>query len=267
MAYLGASYTVDRFRRSVDQVLEEVLRKACAKGRPRPQHKRLYGDMTRALPDDPDTQCDGRVGVFSWLAHEVQTRRGAVDGASRPVICLMDGEHKLWERKRQLLPQTVVEVLDLWHVMDRLWAVAAALHGGGRIAGDRNAGDRNAGDRTASREFVSGRLRELLEGRVGRVIGGLRQTLTKRKLPKAARDTINATITYFSNNRERMCYDECLREGYPIASGVIEGACRHVVGDRLDRTGTRWTIAGAVAMLATRTTYLSDDWASISGRR
>ncbi len=57
-----------------------------------------------------------------------------------------------------------------------------------------------------------------------------------------------------------MRYDECLREGYPIASGVIQGACRHVVGHRLDRTGACWTIEGAVAMLATRTTCLSDDW-------
>lgn len=242
MAYLGASYTVDRFCRTVDQVLDEVLRKECAKDRPRPQHKRLYGDMTRTLSDAPDTECDGRIGVFTWLAHEVETRSGE---SSRPVICLMDGEHKLWERKQQLLPEDVVEVLDLWHVMDRLWDVAAALHGG---------------DQAASREFVSSRLRQLLEGRVGRVIGGLRQTLTKRKLPKAARDTISSTITYFSNNRERMRYHECLREGYPIASGVIEGACRHVVGDRLDRTGTRWTIEGAISMLATRTTYLSDNW-------
>ena len=242
MAYLGASYTIDRFRRSVDQVVDEVLRKQCAQDRPRPQHKRLYGDMTRPLPDVPDRDVDGRIGVFNWLAHEVDTRDG--DG-TRPVICLMDGEHKLWDRKRELLPEKVVEVLDLWHVMDRLWDVAAALHGG---------------DQTASREFVSSRLRQLLEGNAGRVIGGLRQTLTKRKLPKAARDTIAATITYFSNNRDRMRYDECLRQGYPIASGVIEGACRHVVGDRLDRTGTRWSVEGATAMLATRTTYLSDDW-------
>jgi len=247
MASLGASYTVDRFRRSVDQVLDEVLRKACAKDRPRPRNKRLYGDMKRELPDGMEMKGDGRVGVFSWLAHEVETRSGTVAGGedSRPVVCLMDGEHKLWERKQQLLPEDVVEVLDLWHVMDRLWDVAAALHGE---------------DKAASREFVSSRLRQLLEGSVGRVIGGLRQTLTKRKLAKAARNTISSTITYFSNNRERMRYDECLREGYPIASGVIEGACRHVVGDRLDRTGTRWTVDGAIAMLATRTTYLSDDW-------
>jgi hypothetical protein len=242
MAYLGASYTVDRFVRTIDQVLDEVLRKECAKSRPRPKHRRLYGDMTRALPDDPDTEFDGRIGVFSWLSHEVETRGS---GGSRPVICLMDGEHKLWERKHELLPEDVVEVLDLWHVMDRLWDVAKALHGT---------------DDDASREFVSQRLRQILAGHVGRVIGGLRQTLTKRKLPKPAVDTIASTVTYFSNNRHRMRYDECLREGYPIASGVIEGACRHVVGDRLDRTGTRWTVEGAVSMLATRTTYLSDDW-------
>ncbi|MGZ0172244.1 MAG: hypothetical protein ACKVHE_22100 [Planctomycetales bacterium] len=150
MAYLGASYTVDRFPRTIDQVLDEVLRKECAKSRPRPQHRRLYGDMTRALPDDPDTEFDGRVGVFSWLSHEVSTRSG--DG-SRPVICLMDGEHKLWDRKRELLPDDVVEVLDLWHVMDRLWDVAKALH---------------AADDSASQEFVSQRLRQILSGNVGR---------------------------------------------------------------------------------------------------
>ncbi|MGZ0170421.1 MAG: ISKra4 family transposase, partial [Planctomycetales bacterium] len=236
------SYTVDRFSRTIDQVLDEVLRKECARSRPRPQHRRLYGDMTRALPDDLDTEFDGRVGVFSWLSHEVSTRSG--DG-SRPVICLMDGEHKLWARKRELLPEGVVEVLDLWHVMHRLWDVAKALHGA---------------DDAASRDSVSQRLRQILSGNVGRVIGGLRQTLTKRRLRKAAAETIASTVTYFSNNRNRMRYDECLREGYPIASGVIEGPCRHVVGDRLDRTGPRWTVEGAISMPATRTTYLSDDW-------
>ena len=257
MAYLGASYTVDRFRRTVDQVLDEVLRKECAKNRPRPQHKRLYGDMTRALPDDSGTEYDGRVGVFSWLSHEVSTRSG--DG-SRPVICLMDGEHKLWARKRELLPDSVVEVLDLWHVMDRLWDVASALHGSALPGSSLPGSSLHGSGQTASRDFVANRLRQILEGKVGRVIGGLRQTLTKRRFSKATAETIASTITYFSNNRDRMRYDECLREGYPIASGVIEGACRHVVGDRLDRTGTRWTVDGAVSMIATRTTCLSDDW-------
>jgi len=131
MAYLGASYTVDRFCRSEDQVIDEVLRKACAKERP--QNKRLYGDMTRALPDDPDTECDDRVGVFSWLAHEVETRGGK---GSRPVICLMDGEHKCGT------------------------ATATAARGRGRgarsVARDGSPVGRRGGDQTASREFVSG---------------------------------------------------------------------------------------------------------------
>ncbi|MBI1310820.1 hypothetical protein GC176_05890 [bacterium] len=109
--------------------------------------------MTRPLPDVPNRDVDGRIGVFNWLAHEVETRSSE---RSRPVICLMDGEHKLWDRKRELLPETVVEVLDLWHVMGRLWDVATALHGE---------------DKAASREFVSARLQQLLEGSVGRVLG------------------------------------------------------------------------------------------------
>ncbi|MDA1252748.1 MAG: hypothetical protein O2820_26440 [Planctomycetota bacterium] len=136
--------------------------------------------LSCALPDDPDTEYDGRVGVFSWLSQEVSTR--SVDG-SRPVICLMDGEHKLWARKRELLPENVVEVLDLWHVMDRLWDVALALHGSGKAA---------------SRDFVSTRLSQILAGNVGRVTGGLRQTLTKRRLPKAVYPEPPAYVLWLS---------------------------------------------------------------------
>jgi hypothetical protein len=54
---------------------------------------------------------------------------------------------------------------------------------------------------------------------------------------------------------------------YDHKTPAVEGACRHVVGDRLDRTGTRWTVDGAVSMLATRTTYLSDDWSDYQNFR
>ena len=249
MAYLGAAYTVARFVRTPDEILNEVLRQECASERPRPKSKRLFGDMTRPSPDEPGVSWDGRVGVFSWLASEVQSRNPE---GLKPVVCLMDGEAKLWERKEQLLGSTVVEILDLWHVVEKL-----------RIAGAALFGDQTA----ASQEFVSTRLRQLLEGAVGRVIGGLKQMMTKRKLRGSISQTFHAAITYFTNNQQRMKYDKYLSEGYPIASGVIEGACRHVVGDRLDRTGMRWTLGGALAMLATRTTYLSDDWTEYHSAR
>ena len=61
-------------------------------------------------------------------------------------------------------------------------------------------------------------------------------------------------------NKERMRYDEYLAAGYPIASGVIEGACRHLVKDRMERAGMHWTVAGAQAMLEVRSVYLSGQW-------
>lgn len=248
MAYIGAAYTVDRFVRTADDVLDEVLRKQSQKGRPRPQFKRLHADMTRSDPDDSAVTLDGRVGVFSWLAHERQTRATG-SSQERPVICLMDGEHKLWERKDQLLGEGVVEILDFWHFLERLREVSKLLC------------DTDA----AAESFVKDRLARVLNGELGRVIGGLRQMLSKRRqskhgLSRKARETIASAVTYFENNRHRMNYGDYLRDGYPIASGIIEGSCRHVVEDRLDRTGMRWSLTGALAMLANRTISLSDDW-------
>ncbi len=222
---------------NTDDVLDEVLRMQSQKGRPRPQFKRLHADMTRSDPDDSAVTLDGRVGVFSWLAHERQTR--ATSGSQqRPVICLMDGEHKLWERKDQLLGEGVVEILDFWHFLERLREVSKLLC------------DTDA----AAESFVKDRLARVLNGELGRVIGGLRQMSSKRRqskhgLSRKACETIASAVTYFENNRHRMNYGDYLRDGYPIASGIIEGSCRHVVEDRLDRTGMRWSLTGALAML------------------
>ncbi len=71
---------------------------------------------------------------------------------------------------------------------------------------------------------------------------------------------VSAAIGYYANNRRHMRYDEYLAAGYPIGSGVAEGACRHVVKDRLEQTGMRWTVAGAQAMLHLRATYLNGQW-------
>ena len=110
------------------------------------------------------------------------------------------------------------------------------------------------------RQFVEDKLRDLLQGRVGYVIGGLRQRLTKGKLSGSRRKVLDSAIEYLENNREHMRYDEYLAAGYPIGSGVAEGACRHLVKDRMEQTGMRWTVAGAQAMLHVRALYLNDQW-------
>jgi len=64
-----------------------------------------------------------------------------------------------------------------------------------------------------------------------------------------SRQEIEDVCRYFGNNRERMRYDRYLQAGYPIATGVFEGACRHAVKDRMERSGMRWALGGAEAML------------------
>ena len=85
--------------------------------------------------------------------------------------------------------------------------------------------------------------------------------VTKHGLKSPKRKAVLEAAQYYQNNREPMKDDEYLAGGYPIGSGVAEGACRHLVKDRLEQTGMRWTAAGAQAMLYLRATYLNGDWA------
>jgi hypothetical protein len=90
------------------------------------------------------------------------------------------------------------------------------------------------------------------------VIRSLRGKL--RGLSGTKRETLQNTIRYYNNNQTLMKYDEYLEKGYPIASGVIEGGVRHLVKDRMERTGMRWHIDGAQAMLNTRSAYINGEW-------
>ena len=83
---------------------------------------------------------------------------------------------------------------------------------------------------------------------------------SKRGLSGAKKKTLAKVCAYLEANRQRMRYDEYLAKGYPIASGVIEGACRHLVKDRMERAGMHWTPQGAQAMLDVRSVYVDGDW-------
>jgi hypothetical protein len=238
MACVGAVYSIEPFVRTADDILDEVIRRQKLKERPKPQHKQVWAELSRDVDGFPVT---AKEGLFCQLCDELTARNL---GHDRPVVCLMDGERALWEAQRVYFPEAV-GVLDLFHVMERLWAVAHCLHKEGSDEAE---------------EFVEGRLRELLKGRVGAVIGGFRQRLTKGKFSVSGRRVIKSAIEYFENNRNQMKYDEYLAAGYPIGSGVAEGACRHLVKDRMEQTGMRWTVEGAQAMLHVRALYLNDEW-------
>ena len=72
--------------------------------------------------------------------------------------------------------------------------------------------------------------------------------------------TLAKVVGYLERNRKHMQYDQYLRAGYPIGSGVIEGACRHVIKDRMERAGMLWTLVGASALLRLRVVHTNGHW-------
>lgn len=238
MACVGAVYTIEPFVRSADDILDEVLRDERAGDRPEPQHKHVWAEMTRRVGDEVVNAKDS---LFARLEVEAAVRN---PDHSRPVICLLDGERALWDMQREHF-SGAVGILDLFHVLERLWAVAHCFHAEGS---------------DGARQYVEERLRDLLQGRVGYVIGGLRRRLNGGRLSGPKRKVIRSAVEYLANNREHLRYDEYLAKGYPIGSGVAEGACRHLVKDRLEQTGMRWTVEGSQAMLHVRALYLNGQW-------
>ena len=98
----------------------------------------------------------------------------------------------------------------------------------------------------------------LLDGEVDSVIRSFQGR--KRFLSEAKKEILASVIKYYKNNKQYMQYDDYLRKGFPIGSGAIEGACRNLVKDRMERTGMRWEIEGAQAMLNTRSAYINNQW-------
>lgn len=92
------------------------------------------------------------------------------------------------------------------------------------------------------------------------MVKGLRQSVTKRRLSGAPKKTLQAVASYCSKNRSYMRYDDYLAKGRPIASGPVEGACKNLIKDRMERSGMRWTPAMAEAVVKLRAIYLSGDF-------
>jgi PAS domain-containing protein len=251
MAAVGCVYSVDPKYRTAEAVVAALFREPTAeqeKSSPEPvaQQKRIWARLSCRHEGE---WRDGEETVFAWIVREVKARRRP----RQKVVCLMDGQRSPWIMGRKALPgEKLVEIFDLLHVTPRLWEAAYLFHAEG-------------GDEAAA--FVRKRLLRVLQGKAGAVIGGPRQMANKRRLGGAKLRKLQTLCKYLQKNLSRMRYDEYLAVGYPIASGVIEGACRYVVKDRMERAGMRWTIPGAQAMLDLRTTYVNGQWEEFHGYR
>lgn len=239
MATVATVYTVDAYRRTPAQVVSALFRDAPERSsdRPKPQHKEVWASLAR--DDQPGS---GMASAFAWMVGELYLRGRAAD---KPLVFISDGQESLWEARHYWLPKRAVDILDILHVTPRLWKAAHVFH---------REGSQEAED------FVRGRVLRVLEGKAAGVVRGLREMATKRALHGNKKKAITSVCAYLEANLERMHYDDYLQAGYPIASGAVEGACRHLVKDRMERAGMHWTIPGAQAMLDVRSIYVSDLW-------
>jgi hypothetical protein len=245
MATVGAVYSINRLVRTPEEVVESLFRDPQQPRpktpRPHPCHKQM-----RALLDHVDMYgdaVDGRAAVFAWMSEQMAARQA---GGDKPIVCIMDGEEALWNMRDALQADVpMIDILDLLHVTPRLWDAATLFHPKGSRAAET---------------FVRDRVTRILRGDVRGVVRGLKRMGTANGVRGNKLTTLRKICGYLGKNRHRMRYNHYLACGYPIASGVIEGACRHVVKDRLERTGMNWTIPGAEAMLELRCIYLTEQW-------
>ena len=248
MAAVASVYTVDPYVRTVDEVVAALFRDpdyepAC---RPKPCHKRVWASLPHEGPK-PRTSI---AVVFDWVWWEFAQRNPHL---TRPTICLCDGQEALWLACTDAVQDAQrIDILDLLHVTPRLWAAAKLLYG------------QNS---KQVLPFVRQRVTQVLEGKVETVIRTLRRIAKARGLPGAKKQALGRICSYLNKNRHRMHYDEYLRQGYPIASGVIEGACRHLIKDRMERAGMHWTMTGAQAMLDLRSVWIGGHWDDFQQQR
>jgi hypothetical protein len=168
-------------------------------------------------------------------------------GPHTVVVIVGDGAEWIWKRTPMFVHRC--EILDFWHALEHAWDFAHLRYGEDAAQADR---------------WVHRVAEDLRAGKVQAVIAGL-----KRLRPKTGelRESLQSLISYYSENAERMRYDEYLRLGYGIGSGAVESAHKQVVHARLRQAGMRWSEAGARRLLALRLLLLNDDWALLDRLR
>jgi hypothetical protein len=162
-------------------------------------------------------------------------------------VVVVDGNRdqiRLVKRTARNNGVSVTIVVDLIHVLEYLWRAAYAFHADGSKEAE---------------QWVQQRLMWLLQGEADKVLDNLRRSARDAKLKGTALKPVTACLRYLRGVREFMAYDRALQAGLPIATGVIEGACRYFK-DRMERTGARWSLAGAEAVLRLRALRASGDF-------
>jgi len=234
MATVAAVYTIEPLVRQPEDILPEDESNRERMPRPRPENKRVWASLEKT-PEEVIEK------AFDEATARDPTHR-------KNWIALVDGDKPQIRILRRITKEKGIGltiIVDIIHVIEYLWGAGRAFHP-------------ESGPELE--KWVRVRVLEILRGKAGYVAGGMRRSATLRGLVSAKRQPVDVCADYLLNYAPYLKYDLYLARGFPIATGVIEGACRHLVKDRMEVTGAQWSLAGAEAVLRLRALRSSHDF-------
>ena len=234
MSLVASVYNIEPQIRTAADIVSELdgVKQQEKKQAPRPESKRVWASIEKP-----------REQVVREIFDEAEQRDTS---GSKKWAGLVDGEEKqreLLEKEAEKRGIDVTIILDLIHVLEYLWKAAYGFYKEGS---------------EEAQDWVQQRLRKLLEGDCIQVAAGIRRSATCQGLKGSKRKAVDKCCDYLLKNKEYLRYDEYLAAGFPIATGVIEGACRYLVKDRMERG--KWSLSGAEAVLKLRALLVSGDF-------
>lgn len=235
MAEVGAVYDITPVVRTpADIIASDDTRQTEPTPGPKARDKWLVASVS-------DTTAQVIAAVFDEAERRDPAHR-------RTWVALVDGNAHQISRIQAEAAQRDVKVsivLDLVHVLEYLWKAAWSFFAEGDTAAER---------------WVAGHAGRVLKGDSGVVAAAIRRKATTNKLAPNKRKGADACADYLISKGPYLGYAHALSSGWPIATGIIEGACRHLVKDRMDITGARWGLPGAEAVLKLRALVSNGDF-------
>lgn len=177
--------------------------------------------------------------VFMSRLYTEAYKRG-LDKAEK-VAVIGDGAQWIWNESSIHFPGAL-NIMDYYHGTERIWTIGNLLYGDGE---------------PEVKQFTSPHIDRLKRGQIESIIGILKRI---KRGSKQVKDTIEKTIGYYENNKDKMRYSIYKRKGYFIGSGVVESSCKHLIAERLKGSGMRWSINGANSILQLRVCFLNNQW-------
>lgn len=234
MATVATVYTTAPFVRQPEDLIAEDNSPRARPPRPRPEQKRVWASLEKSPKEVIEEAF--KEAIYRDPAHK------------KNWVALVDGNKTQLRILRSIARDKCLDltiIVDIIHVIEYLWDAGRAFYP-------------EAGSELEN--WVQIRLLEILRGKAGYVAGGMRRSATRRCLLSVERKPVDTCANYLLTYAPYLKYNYYLAQGFPIATGVIEGACRHLVKDRMEVTGARWSLTGAEAVLRLRALRSSHDF-------